>query len=79
MEKVHIFGHDQSGTYRIKGTLSELQRGGIMEGSRMRIVSRTDETQFWLGTVSLVDYENPTQQNDSNMYGMVADEMTAMR
>ena len=68
----------QSGAYRVKGTLGELQRGGIMEGSRMRIVSRTDESIFWLGTVSLVDYENPTQGNQNNMYyGMETDEMTA--
>lgn len=68
----------QSGSYRVKGTLGELQRGGIMEGTRMRIVSRTDESVFWLGTVSLVDYENPSQGNSNNMYiGMGADEMTA--
>lgn len=68
----------QSGSYRVKGTLGELQRGGIIEGSRMRIVSRTDESVYWLGTVSLVDYENPSQENPNNMYyGMATDEMTA--
>ena len=67
----------QSGAYRIKGILGELQRGGIMEGSRMRIISRTDESLFWLGTVTLVDYENPTQENQNNMYyGTGGDEMT---
>ena len=68
----------QSGSYRVKGTLGELQRGGIMEGTRMRIVSRTDENTYWLGTVSLVDYENPSQGNDNNYYyGMGSDEMTS--
>ena len=67
----------QAGSYRVKGTLGELQRGGILEGSEMKILSRTDAQQYWLGTVSLVDYENPTQENGSNMYGMVTDEMTA--
>ena len=44
----------------------------------MRITSRTDENIYWLGTVSLVDYENPTQGNQNNMYyGMETDEMTA--
>ena len=67
----------QSGSYRVKGTLGELQRGGIMEGSRMRVSSRTDENTYWLGTVSLVDYENPTQGNQNNMYyGVATDEMT---
>ena len=68
----------QSGSYRVKGTLGEQQRGGIMEGTRMRIVARTDESIYWLGTVSLVDYENPSQENQNDMYyGMNPDEMTA--
>ncbi|MBR4290788.1 MAG: efflux RND transporter periplasmic adaptor subunit [Oscillospiraceae bacterium] len=68
----------QAGSYRIKGTLGELQRGGIMEGSRIRITSRADESAFWLGTVTLVDYENPSQENPNNMYyGVATDEMTA--
>ena len=66
----------QSGSYRVKGTLGELQRGGILEGDRIKILSRTDEGQFWLGTVSLVDYENPTQENNNNYYVMSTDEMT---
>lgn len=67
----------QAGSYRVKGTLGELQRGGIMEGTRMRIVSRTDESIYWLGTVTLVDYENPSQGNSNNMYyGSGSDEMT---
>lgn len=66
----------QAGSYRVKGTLGELQRGGITEGNRMKILSRTDESQSWTGTVSLVDYENPTQENGNNMYGMATDEMT---
>ena len=68
----------KSGSYRIKGILGELQRGGIMEGDRIRIVSRTDESVYWLGTVSLVDYESPYQgsQNDMYYYGNT-DEMTS--
>ena len=51
----------QSGSYRVKGTIGELQLGSIMEGTRIKIISRTDEAVFWMGTVTLVDYENPTQ------------------
>ena len=66
----------QAGSYRIKGTLGELQRGGILEGSRMKIFSRTDPDTFWTGTVTLVDYESPYQGSDSDRYyGMSADEM----
>lgn len=68
----------KSGAYRVKGTIGELQRGAVMEGTAIRVVSRTDPTQIWTGTVSLVDYENPSQGNDNDMYyGMAADEMTA--
>ena len=68
----------QAGSYRVKGTLGELQRGQIMEGMRVKILSRTDADLYWLGTVSLVDYENPTQGNESDMhyYGVSSDEMT---
>lgn len=68
----------QVGSYRIKGVLGELQRGGIMEGDALTILSRTDESVTWAGTVTLVDYENPTQGNDMDRYyGMSSDEMTA--
>ena len=68
----------QAGSYRIKGTLNELQRGGIMEGSRMKICSRTDPKVFWMGTVTLVDYESPSQGNSNEMYyGNSTDTMTA--
>ncbi|MBE6922067.1 MAG: efflux RND transporter periplasmic adaptor subunit [Ruminococcaceae bacterium] len=68
----------QAGSFRIKGTLGELQRGGIVEGSRMKIVSRTDENVFWFGTVTLVDYESPSQGNDNNIYiGGMEDPMSS--
>ena len=68
----------QAGSFRIKGTLGELQRGGIMEGSRMKIISRTDSSIFWLGTVTLVDYESPSQGNQNDMYyGGMVDSMSA--
>lgn len=68
----------QAGSFRIKGILSELQRGGIMEGSRMKIVSRTDPNVFWMGTVTLVDYESPSQENQNSMYyGNATDSMMA--
>ena len=68
----------QAGSYRIKGTIGELQWGGIMEGTRIKITSRTDGSVSWLGTVTLVDYENPTQGNEYDMYyGGSSDEMTS--
>lgn len=66
------------GSYRVKGVLGELQRGGIMEGDRITMISRTNEDDTWSGTVTLVDYENPSQGSDMDRYyGMPTDEMTA--
>ena len=68
----------QAGSYRIKGTLNELQQGGIVEGDRLRVASRTDESAVWYATVTLVDYENPIQGNSNGMMmGMSSDEMTS--
>jgi len=68
----------QVGSYRIKGNLGELQRGSLIEGSRLKITSRTNEQDVWAGTVTLVDYENPSQGNDSDRYyGMSSNEMTS--
>ena len=67
----------QTGAYRIKGTINELQRGSIMEGTRLQVLSRTDGS-IWAGTVTLVDYESPTQDNSNEMYyGVASDEMTS--
>lgn len=68
----------QVGSYRIKGTLNELQRGSLMEGSRLSITSRTNAGETWGGTVTLVDYENPYQSSENDRYyGISSDEMTS--
>ena len=71
----------QSGAYRVKGVLGELQRGSLKEGDRVKLVPRTEENAAWMGTVTLVDYENPTQGSDTDRYyGSSSDEMpTASR
>ena len=55
----------QTGSYRVKGQINEMQRGAIMEGSRIRMESRLNPEECWMGTVTLVDYENPIQGNNS--------------
>lgn len=57
----------QAGAYRVKGTIGELQQGAVSEGDRIKLTSRVDPEKTWLGTVTLVDYENPVQ-NDNNYY-----------
>lgn len=77
-EKAAYITIQQVGSYRVKGVLGELQRGGIMEGDRVALVSRVDENAVWSGTVTLVDYENPSQgSNMDRYYGMSTDEMSA--
>ena len=66
----------QTGTLRVKGVLNEMQRGAIVEGNRMRIVSRTDPDEFWMGTVTLVDYENPNQSSGSRYMSSSSDDMS---
>lgn len=58
----------KTGSYRVKGQLNEMQRGAVMEGSRLRMESRLDANEFWMGTVTLVDYENPVQGNNNGYY-----------
>ena len=58
----------QTGSYRVKGQINEMQRGAIMEGTRMRMESRLNPEEFWMGTVTLVDYENPVQGNNNGYY-----------
>lgn len=67
----------QTGTYRVKGTLNEMQRGTVMEGNRIRIESRVDPTAVWTGTVTLVDYENPTQGSSNRYSSSGSDDMSS--
>ena len=64
----------QTGSYRVKGQINEMQRGTIMEGNRVCMESRLNPEEVWMGTVTLVDYENPVQGNN-NGYNMGSDEM----
>lgn len=68
-----------TGSYRIKGTLNELSMaGGIMEGVAVNIISRMDPNVMWSGTVSTIDYEAGSQNNNNGgmYYGPVMEEST---
>lgn len=68
----------QTGSYRVKGQINEMQRGAIMEGDRVRMESRLNPEEVWMGTVTLVDYENPVQGNNNGyMISSGSDEMSA--
>ena len=57
----------QAGSFRVQGTLGELQRGSFTVGTRVKVLSRTND-DTWTGTISTIDYENPTQNNSNNNY-----------
>ena len=68
----------QTGSYRVKGQINEMQRGAVVEGSRVRMESRLNPEEYWMGTVTLVDYENPVQGNSNSYSGSSdSDEMSA--
>lgn len=68
----------QTGSYRVKGQINEMQRGAIMEGNRVRMESRLNPEEVWMGTVTLVDYENPVQGNNNGyIISSGSDEMSA--
>lgn len=54
----------QSGAYRVKGKINELNRNDISVGANVLIRSRTDAQQTWTGVVSMIDTENPSGGND---------------
>ena len=58
----------QAGSYRVRGSIGELQQGSVMEGDRIRLISRVDSSKTWMGTVTLVDYENPIKDDNSGGY-----------
>ena len=68
----------QAGAFQVKGTLNELSlNAGIMEGVGVTILSRTDPTAFWTGTVTLVDYNTTEEENPDNMFGGYIDPMAS--
>ena len=69
----------QDGAFQVKGSLNELSlNAGIMEGVGVTVLSRTDPTAFWTGTVTLVDYNTTDEdENSDNMFGGYVDPMAS--
>ena len=68
----------QAGAFQVKGMLNELSlNAGIMEGVGVTILSRTDPTAFWTGTVTLVDYNTTDEGENDNMSGGYVDPMAS--
>ncbi len=56
----------ETGAYRIKGTISEMDINGLREGAAVVIHSRVDDTS-WTGVVESIEWDNP-EKNNNEMY-----------
>ncbi len=58
----------QSGAFKVKGSINEMSLGSkLSAGARVRVVSRIDSNQTWMGTVTSVDMKSNTQSEQNNM------------
>ncbi len=53
------------GNYRVKGTVSELNRGQLSEGESVIIRSRADESQTWTATIKSISNQADSSNSDS--------------
>lgn len=51
----------ETGAYRVKGSVSELDVNNLREGSRVVLRSRVDDTT-WSGKVEYIEWDNPEKQ-----------------
>lgn len=56
----------QTGAYKIKGKVSELEVGELEEGAEVTIHSRIDDKQTWTGKISQVDTNGAVSDSDEN-------------
>lgn len=57
-----------TGSYRVKGTATELNVYSLQEGMKMKVVSRVDPEQTWTGTVESIEREAANDNNNSGIY-----------
>lgn len=67
----------QSGSYRIRGTINELNMGMIAEGTPILVTSRTGSDQTWTGVVASMDLESSSQNSVENDYLNSYSDMTS--
>lgn len=60
-----------SGDYRIKASITELQRYQISEGQPVLVRSRINPEITWQGTIEKIDFETPEDNNNNNGGGMI--------
>ena len=55
-----------TGAYRVKGTVNEINRDSIIEGTPVIIRSRVDSSKPWKGTMGAVDMDNSSTNNSTD-------------
>lgn len=55
-------------TYRVEGNVNEMNIAFLSEGMPVIIRSRMDDSQTWTGHIEKIDWENPVQGNNSDVY-----------
>lgn len=68
----------ESGAYRVKGKVNELNRADFYVGQEVLLRSRVDASQTWTGVITTMD-ESPEEDNNNNYYYYDggSDEMTS--
>ena len=56
-----------SGSFRIKGSIDEMNIYSISNGQRVIIHSRTNDEKTWSGIISKIDVKNPDSNNEQGM------------
>lgn len=62
-------------TFRVKGTINEMNAGTLQEGTPVIIRSRVNEKTVWNGVLESIDWEHTVTSNNDGYY-MSGDEMT---
>jgi len=57
----------ESGAYRVKGYVNEVNASALTEGVSVLIRSRVDD-RVWKGYISMIDWANPKSENNNNYY-----------
>ncbi|MGN1014538.1 MAG: efflux RND transporter periplasmic adaptor subunit [Butyricicoccus sp.] len=58
----------QNNSYRVKGTVSEMNVGSMQEGEAVQVISRLDSTQTWDGTISSINTDQTVKDDSENYY-----------
>lgn len=57
----------ETGSYRVKGTVNEMNSGAIWEGMDVIVRSRVNNST-WTGYISMIDWSNPEKSNNYGYY-----------